>query len=91
MDAIQLMKAIEEKRKLAQIQAEEIIAILEENKKYITGDISNISYRIKGKESILEKIKYLKNKQKDLSEEQILDNILDIIGITVEVVDFKRV
>ncbi len=89
MDAIQLMKAIEEKRKLAQIQAEEIIATLEENKKYITGDISNISYRIKGKESILEKIKYLKNKQKHLSEEQILDNILDIIGITVEVKKFE--
>lgn len=90
MDTIQLMKAIEEKRKLAQIQVEEIIPILEENKKDMIGNVLDISYRIKGKESILEKIKYKKNKQKDLSEEQILDNILDIIGITVEVGDFEN-
>lgn len=89
MDTIQLMKAIEEKRKLAQIQAEEIIAKLQE---YSLFDVSNISYRIKGKESILEKIKFLKSTPDgaNMTEEQILDEILDIIGITVEVKNFTN-
>lgn len=91
MDTIQLMKAIEEKRKLAQIQAEDIVGILKD--KFNDDRVIRINYRIKEKESILEKIKLFKNttiKGQNMSEEQLLEEILDIIGITIEVKKFEE-
>lgn len=87
MDSIKLAREIEERRKQAEIEAQELIEILKTGLPQIQsyeGQILGIHYRMKEKTSILEKIEFLGLKEKGKSDLEILKEIKDIIGITVE-------
>lgn len=94
MGGKELIQQIEEKREKAQEEVEELLEILQQEKETMekTGiRIENISYRIKETESILEKIKFLKlTWSQDKQYLEILNEMKDIIGITVEIEDFEE-
>lgn len=88
MDSVKLIREIEERRKQAKEEAEELIEILKtellKSQEYAEHVLS-VDYRIKEKSSILEKIGFFKLRYPEKSDLEILEEkIRDIIGITVE-------
>ncbi len=88
MDSIKLIREIEERRKRAKEEAEELIEILKTElfkRQEYAEHVLSVDYRIKEKSSILEKIEFFKLRYPEKSDLEILEEkIRDIIGITVE-------
>ncbi len=87
MDTVKLLRAIEERRNQAEKEAKVIVQILETQLCSMPewkNQILSITYRIKEKRSIAEKIEYLKLHYPEKTDLEILDWIKDIIGITIE-------
>lgn len=90
MDTIKLIKEIERKIREAEAYLPVLIAMLQQQEglKSIQGQEElNLIYRIKDKKRILEKVILFSNKSgyEGMDENQILDSIGDIIGLTIVV------